>query len=203
MGLNANLFAQQDPKAEKLIKSAKTKFNACEDITATFSYTLENKATKTAPVTKKGTILIQKEKYKITLPDQEMTCDGKTVWAHLFKEKEVNVSNYNPKESMSINKVFKLHEEGMKSKFDGPETVGGVAAQKLTLFPNRSDLEFFKIEVWVDGTEMLRKVKIHNRNGSNVTYELSNITFNSKIPITKFTFDEKKNPGVEVIDLRD
>lgn len=199
----STIYAQQDPKAEKVIKAARKKFYDLADMKADFSYTMENKSAQTKPSVKSGKIAIKKEKYHISLPDQEMICDGKTVWALLKKEKEVNISNYNPKESMSLQRVFKYYDDGMKTRFEATEPTNGVNANKITLFPNSNSTDFFKVEMWVDATDLLRKIKIHNRNGTIFTYDLKNVTINSSVPDAEFLYDKTKFPGFEEVDLRD
>lgn len=195
--------AQVDPKADKIIKNAKKKFNGYQDFTADLTWSLEDKATKAAPSVKKGKIYIKKEKYKIVFPEREMICDGKSVWDYLKKEKEANLSNYNPKEGMSIQRVFKLYDEGMKVRMDATETYNGAAVDKITLFP-LAEKEFFKVELWIEQkTENIRKIKIHNRNGITNQFELNSIVVNTQLADESFVFDKAKYPGVEVIDLRD
>jgi outer membrane lipoprotein-sorting protein len=44
--------------------------------------------------------------------------------------------------------------------------------------------------------------KVFEKNGNRYTYSVSSMTTNTDIPDTSFSFDPKKFPGVEVIDLR-
>lgn len=200
---NSLSFAQVDPKADKIIKSSRKKINGYNDMTSDFIWTMENKATKQAPSIKKGKILIKKDKYKIVFQDREMFCDGKNLWDYLKKEKEVNLSKNNPKEGMSFQKIFKLYDEGMKIKYDILEPIGGIKTHKMTLFP-LEEKEFFKVELWIEeSSENIRKIKIHNRNGTSHQFEMNNIVVNTNLADDIFTFDINKYPGVELIDLRE
>ncbi|GIV43652.1 MAG: hypothetical protein KatS3mg035_0775 [Bacteroidia bacterium] len=196
-------YTQVDPKADKIIKSSRKKMNSYNDMTSDFIWTMENKATQQAPSVKKGKIYIKKEKYKIVFQEREMFCDGKNLWDYLKKEKEVNLSKNNPKEGMNFQRVFKMYDEGMKVKYNATELIGGVNTHKITLFPIE-EKEFFKVELWIEEkTENIRKIKIHNRNGTTHQFEMNNIAANTNLTDDIFVFDINKYPGVELIDLRE
>eukprot|EP01031_Cornospumella_fuschlensis_P049255 gene49255-60296_t len=49
------------------------------------------------------------------MADQQVICDGKTVWAYLKESNEVNVYDYDETEDeLSPNKVFDFYKEGCK-----------------------------------------------------------------------------------------
>lgn len=196
-------YSQVDPKADKIIKSSRKKMNGYQDMTSDFVWTMENKATQQAPSVKKGKIYIKKDKYKIVFQEREMFCDGKNLWDYLKKEKEVNLSKNNPKEGMNFQKIFKMYDEGMKVRYDKIEPINGSNAHKMTLFPIQ-EKEFFKVELWVeDQTENIRKIKIHNRNGTTHQFEMNSIQINTNLTDDMFIFDINKYPGVELVDLRE
>ncbi len=196
-------YAQVDPKADKIIKSSRKKMNGYNDMTSDFIWTMENKATQQAPSVKKGKIYIKKDKYKIVFQEREMFCDGKNLWDYLKKEKEVNLSKNNPKEGMNFQKVFKMYDEGMKIKYDAIDIIGGSNTHKMTLFPIQ-EKEFFKVELWIEAqTENIRRIKIHNRNGTTHQFEMNSIVVNTNLTDDFFIFDINKYPGVELVDLRE
>jgi outer membrane lipoprotein-sorting protein len=45
-------------------------------------------------------------------------------------------------------------------------------------------------------------MKIFEKNGNQYSYEITNFTPNANVTDATFTFDPKKYPGVEVVDLR-
>jgi len=200
---NHTVYSQVDPKAEKIIKSSRKKINSYNDMTSDFIWTLENKATSQAPSVKKGKIYIKKDKYKIVFQEREIICDGKNVWDYLKKEKEVNLSKNNLKEGLNFQKVFKMYDEGMKVRYDNIEAISGVNTHKITLFPIQ-EKEFFKVELWIEeSSENIRRIKIHNRNGTVHQFEMNGIVVNTNLSDDLFTFDINKYQGVELIDLRE
>lgn len=192
---------QNDAQADRVLKKVKLKMNGASDIKAKFKYSLENRATKSKPMSKVGEIKVKKNnKFRINFTDQELICDGKTVWNVMKPEKEVNVSEYDPSESFSFDKIFKVYDDGMRTRFDAKETA---SVSKVSLFPTKGKTDYFKIELWVDEVQSIPlKMKVWNRNGSTVTYELSEVRVNSNLNDSDFVFQKINYPGLEVIDMR-
>lgn len=199
------VWAQVDPRADKLIARSKRKLKNMDYMTVQFSYTVENRADTTHNRIQKNGVFRyrpRQNKFSVDLGDMAILSDGKTVWHFLKKEKEVNISQYDPKESFSLDRIFRIYDEDMKVRFDKTETAKGRILHKISLFPISENTDYFRIEVWVDAqTELPQKMRISNRDGTVVEYELRD--YNTQvIPDSVFVFDVKKYPGVQVIDLR-
>ncbi|MCS7073484.1 MAG: outer membrane lipoprotein carrier protein LolA [Bacteroidia bacterium] len=195
-------YSQRDPRAEKILKSAKNKVNSLTDFSANLKFTLENRATKEKPSIKNGKLKVKADKYRIEFPDQQLICDGKTVWTYLVKEKECNISAFNPNENLSIQRIFKLYESGMKTKYIKQEAVNGIMTDLVHLFPEGNE-NYIRVELWIDPkNEMVNQAKLVNKNGSVFTYQLSGIQLNGNLQDTEFTFNQAQYPDVEIIDLR-
>ncbi len=194
-----------DPKAEKVLKTVKLKMNNVADFRAKFKYVLENRATKNAqPMSKVGNLRVKKNnKFNIEFTDQSLICDGKTVWNYLKKENEVNVSEYDPTEGFNLDKILRVYDDGMKARFDEQQKLGTASISKVSLFPVKGKTDYFKIEMWVDDLQSVPlKMKVWNKNGSTVTYELSEIKVNNNLKDSDFVFQKTDHPGVSVNDLR-
>ncbi len=199
------LLAQVDPRADGLVRRSRKKLKAMEYMTVQFSYTLENRADTTQKrISRTGTLRYHqpKNRFAVDLGDIAVLSDGKTVWQFLKKENEVNVSTYDPKEGFSLERVFRIYDQDMKVRLDKTETYKGRTLHKVSLFPISDSPEYFRVEVWIDGqTELPQRMRISNRDGTVVEYELKN--YNTQpIPDSVFVFDAKRYPGVQVIDLR-
>lgn len=199
------LWAQVDPKADNLIRSSRKKLKSMDYMTVQFSYTMENRADTTQQrIIRSGTFRYRpkQNKFAVDLGDIAVLSDGKTIWQFLKKEKEVNVSSYDPKEGFSLERVFRIYEEDMKVRLDKTETYKGRTTHKISLFPISDHTDYFRVEVWIDAqTELPQRMRISNRDGTVVEYELKN--YNTQpIPDSAFVFDSARHPGVKVIDLR-
>jgi len=58
-----------------------------KDFTADFVYSIENPR-KLLLISKKGKLQYAKGKYVVVMKDQEIYCDGKSIWIHILGEGE-------------------------------------------------------------------------------------------------------------------
>lgn len=180
--------AQNSPKADRAIKDSQKKFNSLKDLSSEFTYTLKN-PNLGEPIVKKGKILFSKNKYHITFPDEEMICNGTFIWMVLKEEKEVTKQEFNPNESLSPEKMYKIYEKDTKSRFDGEEN----GNEKVTLFASNDKGDIWKTELWIEiKTKLISKAVMHARNGSSYEYQMNSIKTDIGIPISSFEVDEGK-----------
>lgn len=192
--------AQVDKKAETILVSAQSKVNTTPSLVANFSKTLELNGSKKKAISVRGKVKLKKEKFRVELSDQLVICNGKKIWSYLINEKECTVSNYDPAEGFSPDRLFKLSQKNMKIKYDGVETVNGVKAEKVTMLPDDKKIDYYKIEAWVDAFKNFpTKVKVWNRNGSIVTFDITNVNTGANFAENEFDFNSKDYPGVEII----
>lgn len=203
--LGGLLLAQVDPKANDLIRRSRKKLKSMEYMTVQFSYTIENRAdTSQKRITRSGIFKYhpKRNRFAVDIGDMAILSDGKTVWQFLKKEKEVNVSTYDPKEGFSLERVFRIYDQDMKVRLDRTETYKGRTVHKISLFPISDTTDYFRVEVWIDAAQELpQRMRISNRDGTVVEYELRSFS-TAPIPDSVFVFDVKRHPGVQVIDLR-
>ena len=143
-------------------------------------------------------------KYKVTMTDQDVISDGKSQWTYLKKDKEVQVSNVdNSSESLNPAQIFTIYEKGFKYLYTGETKAGAKTYQMIDLSPTDTNKSFFKIRLSIDKVaKRIASVLIFDKNGNRYTYTIKTFVPNVKVPEATFTFDAKKYPGVEVVDLR-
>jgi outer membrane lipoprotein-sorting protein len=196
-------LAQSDPKADEILSASEGKYRKIGQLTASFQKTLEMRGSERKPITVTGKVKIRKEKFRIELSDQVIVCNGKTLWSYLPEDREVTVSNYTEKDGFSPDRIFRISRKEMKARYEGSDQIGSSATDKLTLFPQAKDTEYFKIELWIDKAKQLpAQLKIWNRNGSVVTYRITAIDTQTTLSEADFQFDSSKYADVEVIDNR-
>lgn len=194
---------QKDERADRVLKSAKIKMNGVSDFTATFKYVLDNKAAKTKAIAKSGLVKFKRNKYRIDLQDQLLISDGNTVWNYLKSEKEVNVMKSEPGQGFSFDRIFKIYDDDMKAAYDRADNLRGIKTDKVSLYPANSKTDYFRVEMWIGQvTNVPVRMKVYARNGSIVTYDLSDVRTNSNLADSEFAFNPANYPGVEVVDLR-
>ena len=148
--------------------------------------------------------MVKGEKFRLSLDDQEIINDGTTVWTYLPSAKEVNIDNYDP-DSDDINpiKIFDIYKKGFKYLYLADKTEAGVVLEEVDLVPEKKDAQYFKIKMMiVKKDKSIQSWTMFDKSGNRYKYTITKFTPNIKVEDALFTFDPKKYPGVEVIDLR-
>jgi outer membrane lipoprotein carrier protein len=197
--------AQNDPKAKTILESVTKKVNSLKTLKAGFTINLTGSKGSRVNETKKGTITLKGQKYHVTLTGQEIISDAKTVWTYTKDTKEVQVSNYNPSEqTMSPAKLLtNFYDKEYKYSYKGEKKEKGKTYDLIELLPIDNSKKYAKIELMIDrSTSMISGGNILEKNGNKVAYTVNNVTTNTNVPDSYFTWNPKEHPGIEVVDLR-
>ncbi len=194
---------QNDPKATQILNGVSAKYKSYSAVKADFTIKVENSQSKTSD-TQTGTLYLKGNKYKVTLKNQEVVSDNKTVWTFIKDANEVQVNDYEPDEnSITPSQIFTIYEKDFLYIFSEEKTVNGKVYQYIELTPLDKSKPYFKIRLGIDKTaKTVQNAIVFDKNGNRYTYEIKTFTPNPTIADTFFTFDEKAHPGVEVVDLR-
>jgi chaperone LolA len=200
------LNAQTTPQdAKKILDAVSSKFKSFKTVNATFTYKVENSAGK-ALSTKKGTVWMKGTKYRISFSGQEVFCDGKTVWSYDKASNEVTISNLDASGStITPQKLFTDFYDKDFTYFlkTGDKKEAGKTLQEIEMTPTDKNKPFSKVNVFVDKTgKTIYSTKVTEKSGSKYSYTVNTLKSNTTIADTQFTFDKKKYPGVEEVDLR-
>jgi outer membrane lipoprotein carrier protein len=195
--------AQYDPKALQILEAMSKKYQSIPAFEANLAVTLTNEVEKVNEEFK-GKITVKGDKYKLSLPEQEVINNGSTIWTYLPEAKEVNIDNYDPS-SQDINpsKIYELYKKNFKYLYLQDKTEGGVLCEEIDLVPEKKDAQFFKIKMFINKKDKsIQSWTMFDKGGNKYKYTLAKFNPNIKVDDAFFSFDPKKYPGVEVIDLR-
>lgn len=197
--------AQTDARAKAILAEVSKKYKAYDVIKTDFTFTIDNPQAKIRE-SQAGTLYARSKtnQYKIVMKDQELISDGKSQWTYLKSDKEVQVNEVNPSgDAFNPAKLFTIHEKGFKSLYNGEKKVNGRTYHSIDLTPIDSKTSFFKVRLLIDkATRAIHNAVLFDKGGNRYTYAIKGFTPNVKVPASTFTFDPKKHPGVEVVDLR-
>ncbi len=201
--LSLSALAQYDPKALEILEAMSKKYKAIEAFEADISYTLSNDVEKINEEFK-GKITVKGEKFRLALPEQEVYNNGTTVWTYLPDAKEVNIDNFDPdSDDINPSKIYEIYKKGFKYLYLSDKTEGGVMCEEVDLVPDKKDAQYFKIKMMiVKKDKSIQSWTMYDKAGNRYKYTISKFNPNLKVDDAFFTFDPKKYPGVEVIDLR-
>lgn len=203
IGMTMQTANAQDAKAKTILDAASKKMNSLKSLTANFALSLKSAGGKTAQ-TKKGTFFMKGSQYRVAMSDQEIICNGKTVWTYVKANNEVQISNFNPAEAtISPTKLFtNFYDKEYRYKYVGSKTFGGKAADIIEMTPISSNKQFKKVLLAIDKSHVIAGGDVYEKNGNQYHYEVSGFKPNAAVTDATFNFDTKKHPNVEVVDLR-
>lgn len=197
-------WAQGDAKAKGILDKVSANVKALKSLKANFSITISG-AKGSKPQTKKGSVMMKGTKYYISLTGQEIFCDNKTIWTYVKESNEVQISTFDPNEnSFTPSKLFtNFYDKEYTYKYIGIQTVGGVKVEVITLTPTNKSKQYSKIDLMIDQSKnVVAGGKMYEKNGNIYSYSVSGYTANPVLNDKVFVFDQKKFPGVEIVDLR-
>lgn len=193
-----------DPKAKVVLDGVSKKFKSLTSVVANFILKVEGANNKVSD-TKKGTVFLKGAKYKVALDGQEIISDNKTSWTYSKDVNEVTINSVDQSSSaMTPAKLFtNFYDKDYLYRMEGETTEKGKVLQNIELTPTDKSKSMFKVLVSIDKkSQTIARMKMFEKNGNKVTYEITNFTPNAAVTEGTFTFDAKKYPGVEVVDLR-
>lgn len=194
-------YGQKDQKATEVLDQVSAKTKSYTSIKADFSYRMENAKAKINEQ-KQGTLLLSGDKYKMQASGQTVICDGKTIWTFMPESNEVQINSLDNKdEALTPSKLLSNYNTNFKSKIlneksSDPNTI------KIELVPNTIK-NYNRAILAVDKSKLqVKSFMIYDKSGNIFTYTITRFQTDIPVNASDFSFDPKKFPGVEVIDMR-
>ena len=182
--------------AEALIRLMVNQMKSHKNVELTYHYQIDTDGQTTENQQGKG--WLQGEAYKVEMVEQQIISDGKTIWTYLVDDKEVMISNAADgvdntplKLLTSLDKNYAATLTGIDEKGVATIELANPKGQyrRVTLRANANQLQISGLDVYMeDGTKLL------------VT--IDEMKFDQELGDKFFTFDTKKHPKVDVIDMR-
>lgn len=196
-----NLQAQQDPAAKRVLDAVKNKYEKMKAFGASFSYSLKSSSGVTDNFS--GSITIAKGMFRLKAGGQEVMTDGKTQWTYLKETNEANVTEYEPDEGITPDKIYTIYKQGFKYRLLPAESKGRY--HSIEMVPqDRKKYQLVKLKLRVKKTDnTIMGWETYENNGNKYVYTiLKFIEHKNGISKSYFQFNPKKYPGVELNDLR-
>lgn len=196
-------LAQYDPKALEILEAMSKKYRAIPSFEANFSVTLTNEVDKVNDEFK-GKMTVKGDMYKLSLPEQEVVNNGTTQWTYLPDAKEVNIDNIDPNsDDLSPTKFYDIYKKGYKYIYLEDKMEGGVMCEVVDLVPEKKDAQYYKVRMnIIKKDKSIQSWTMFDKSGNRYRYLITKFNPGAKVEDSFFTFDVKKYPGIEVIDLR-
>ena len=144
-----------------------------------------------------GTIAIKGNKFHATTPQAVVWYNGKTQWSYMKKTDEVNISNPNEAQQMSMNpyKFITMYKSGYTLSM---KNVGG--NKEIHMVAQNKGRSIPELYITVNSSYLPTQIKM--RQGSHwSTIKISNFKAKNLSDAT-FVFNAKDYPSAEMVDLR-
>lgn len=193
-------------KAKKILDKLSKTYKSHKSIKAEFTITTTNP--DKSRISQKGTIWVKKKFFKIDMRDQEIVCDGKTIWTWQKEVNEVQIKNYKPsKREIQPSQIFTIWEQGFNYVWAGTATMNGKKVDVIDLVPKdgKEGKDYSKVKLYVDASKnQLLSATIIKKNGVKITYTINSQSTKQRLTRSNFKMDTKakQKAGAEIVDLR-
>jgi outer membrane lipoprotein carrier protein len=199
-----NSIGKSDPDAKKLLDEISNKIRSYKAVQASFTFQVED-VKGNLQGTKKGTVFMKGNKYRVSITGQEIFCDEKTIWTYDKASNEVTITKFDPSaNSLTPQKVFTdFYDKDYLYKLNGEQVVKGKTVEEIELTPVDKTKNIFKIYAYVDkAAKTILFTKMLEKSGNKYIYTINSLNGNVQLSDASFVFDKTKYPGVEEVDLR-
>ena len=193
-------MGSSDPEAKKILDAVSAQFKTYKSVQSNFSLKIENAANKLMG-SKTGTVYMKGTKYRIKVAGQDIFCDGSNVWTVDAAAKEITLTKLDPSNNtITPQKLFtNFYDKDFLYKLNSE--VKGV--QEVELTPIDKSKAFHKVIVDINkASQTISSTKVFEKTGNRYTYTVAGMNTTTPVTDAQFVFDQKKYPGVEVVDLR-
>jgi outer membrane lipoprotein carrier protein len=199
--LSSEAFGQNDPQAVKILDSFSSKSLSAPSVSMDFRMVRNNLAESTAD-TSSGSIILCRDKYRLSFADNIIWFNGETTWNYLVAEKEVTITRADKKDHSFQNRpsgIFTMYKSGYKSKLI--EERSDVCI--IDLYPEdlKSDMVRVRLSIGKPGLS-LRSLEYKRKDGLVISLEISGYNLQTIPDPSAFNFQKEKYKGIEIIDMR-
>jgi hypothetical protein len=197
-----------DPAAGKILDKVASQAQADYPLKVSFDYTYES-LQENQQNTESGTLVLQEDKFKLSVGESEVFCDGKTIWNHMESVNEVYISD--PEDNTADDEfflsnpsdLFTFYQEDFKYRLTREISYEGKEYYEIDLFPNDLNKSYHTVKLLISKKgHRLFSAQTLGKHGDNHSVILKD--YQKKVAVTEgtFVFNLSLHPGVEVVDTR-
>ena len=195
------LFATQavtaQNNAEALFRLLVNQIKSHKNVEMVFNYQM-NLDGKTLVESEKGHAWLQGEAYKVEIAEEQTISDGKTIWLYLIDEEEVMISNATEGIDNTPLKILTSLDESYVATLTNIDVQGNAT---IELANPKGQYKRVTLKINTKKSE-LKSADIYLEDGSKAVITVEEMKFDQELDEKFFTFDTKKHPKVDVIDMR-
>ncbi len=201
------LFGQEDPSAKDLLNKVSQRYETYRTLRSDFTLLIKDVEGKS--YTNSGTLLLNKpaNQYRISLANEDILSDGKSVWNITKELKEVQVTIAEEKSTtIGPNNLFTFYQTGYKYVSMPDEKISKDSKTEMLKVIELSPLDtknnYFKIKLRINKNNHIHDITIFDKSGNRYTYTIHTLYVNHPIAKSNFEFKKEQYKGFEIVDLR-
>ena len=199
--VSENIIAQNDQTAVNILDKFSENAQKAPSVSINFDLVTKNLADNKTD-TLNGSIILNKDKYKLTLPDNIIWFNGETSWSYLPAEQEVTITKANKKDNTFQSRpsmIFTMYKKDYKSRLieEKPDSY------TIDLYPEDLKSDLIRVRLTI-GKSLLNLINLEYRRKDGVISTLHVLEYNLKLKpsVDTFVFQADKYKGTEIVDMR-
>ena len=197
--MNAN--AQNDQEAIKILDKFADDALKAPSVSMKFKLVTINQTDNTND-SLEGSVILNKDKYKLDLPDNTVWFNGETSWSYLTAEKEVTITKADKKDNTFQSRpslIFSMYKKGYKNRLIEEKSDSYI----IDLYPEDIKSELLRVRLSIGKTLFnLISLEYKRKDGVVSTLHVNEYDLRVKPSPDTFVFQAGKYKDAEVIDMR-
>lgn len=199
--INLSSYGQNDQNAIKILDKFSSNALGAPSVSMKFDLvTVDQKENTNDTIS--GSVILSKDKYQLTLPNNIVWFNGETSWSYLQAEKEVTITKPGKKDNSFQSRpsaIFSLYKKGYKTRLIGENNDSYI----IDLYPEDIKSDLLRIRLSISKPLMgINTMEYKQKDGIIRTLYVSDYNLKKKPEADAFTFRPEKYKGAEVIDMR-
>jgi len=199
--LSQNSMAQNEQQATAILDKFADKAIKAPSVTMKFNLITKNLTDNTTD-TLAGSVILSKDKYVLTLPDNTVWFNGETSWSYLPAEQEVTIAKAAKKDNTFQSRpslIFTMYKKDYKSRLIEEKSDSYI----IDLYPEDIKSEILRLRLSI-GKSLLNLITLEYKRKDGIINTLIVNEYDLKVKpdANTFIFQPEKYKGVEVIDMR-
>jgi outer membrane lipoprotein carrier protein len=199
--LSLKTAGQNDPEAVKILDKFADNAHKAPSVSMKFKLLTVNQTDNTSD-TLEGSVILSKDKYKLSLPDNIVWFNGETSWSYLPAEQEVTITKADKKDNSFQNRpslIFSMYKKDYKNRLVDEKSDSYV----IDLYPQDIKSELLRVRLII-GKSLFNLINLEYKRRDGVIITLLVSDYNLKVlpEANTFTFQPEKYKEAEIIDMR-
>ncbi len=201
LAMPLTLMSQKDPEAVMVLSEFSKRALAAPSVSIDYELVAYD-AIEEDETTLDGRAVISGDSYRLTLPDNLIWADGRSVWNYMPDINEVTITEADTGDDSFISRpslLFSMHEAGYKVRLLSQDNREWV----IDLYPENIKVNMIRIRLTISKVSYdLKSAVYQTRDGITLTLTPKKYDLTFVPPPGYFIFKSADHKGIEVVDMR-